>query len=405
MEEKTKISFILNSGARKKHQSNSITQSFSNSVALSVRRFHQSFPQYEPTPLAKLAGLARTLGVADIRIKDESLRFGLNAFKVLGASHAMAIVLAEKLCIDIDNLSFDLFRSTEVESKLGDITFVAATDGNHGRAVAWAARELGCKAVVYMPKGSSSARLEAIKDLGAQTTIIDGNYDDAVHLAAQQAQKHAWILLQDTAWEDYEMIPISIMQGYLTILNEALEQLHGIIPTHVFAQCGVGAFSGALQAYLFNLFGQNRPQFIVVEADKAACFHKSMLIDNGKPQKVSGDLDTIMAGLACGEPSALAWNILSQYADVFVACNDPVAIKGMRVLGRPLRRDPRVISGESGAVTAGLIACILEPGPHYKIAGALDINQSSKILLISTEGDTDPDIYRKILSKRQLITG
>ena len=307
-------------------------------------------------------------------------------------------MVAEELRINVDDLSFDLFRSVDVKNKLEAIAFVTATDGNHGRAVAWACRELGCKAVVYMPKGSSSARFEAIKDLGAQTTIIDGNYDDAVHLAAQQAQKHGWILMQDTAWEDYEKIPIRIMQGYLTILNEALEQLNGIIPTHVFAQCGVGSFAGALQAHLFELFGAKRPRFVVVEADKAACYYKSILIDNGKPQKVSGDLDTIMAGLACGEPSALAWNILRRYADVFITCNDHVAIKGMRALGRPLPGDPGVISGESGAVTAGLLACILEPGPHNEIAGALDINQNSTILLISTEGDTDPATYQKIMS-------
>jgi diaminopropionate ammonia-lyase len=400
MEDKAKISFILNSEARKRHQGRDSTQPFSPSVALSVRKFHQSFPQYKPTPLVKLPSLARALRVADIRVKDESFRFGLNAFKVLGASHALATVLAEKLSIDIDNVSFDLLRSTDFESKFGDITFVTATDGNHGRAAAWAARELGCKAVVYMPRGSSYHRFEAIKDLGAETTIIEGNYDDAVHLAAHLAKKYGWILLQDTAWEDYEKIPIRIMQGYLTILHEALEQWDGIIPTHVFAQCGVGAFSGALQAYLFNLFGQNRPKFIVVEAEKAACFYKSMATEDDNPQKVSGDLDTIMAGLACGEPSTLGWNILRRYADIFVACNDAVAIKGMRTLGRPLSGDPIVISGESGAVTAGLLTCILEPGPHNEIARVLDINQSSKILLISTEGDTDPDMYRKILAIR-----
>ena len=310
----------------------------------------------------------------------------------------MASVLAEKLRIEVDSLSFDLFRSTNVESKLGNTTFVAATDGNHGRAVAWASRELGCNAVVYMPKGSSPARFEAIKDLGAETVIIEGNYDEAVHLAAQQAKKHSWILLQDTAWEDYEKIPTRVMQGYLTILNEVLEQLEGDIPTHVFAQCGVGSFAAALQAYLVELYGSNRPKFVVVEADKAACYYKSMLGNNENPQKISGDLDTIMAGLACGEPSILAWKILRQNADMFVACNDAVAIKGMRALGRSLSRDPRVISGESGGVTAGLLISILGPTPHRKIADALDINQDSKILLISTEGDTDPDIYRKILS-------
>ena len=398
MKDKVDISFVVNPEARKRHVIYSYTHAFSHSVARDVRQFHRSFPQYEPTPLVRLTNLARELRVADIWIKDESFRFGLNAFKVLGASHAMASALTEKMGTHADDLSFDSFRSTHASRTLGDITFVTATDGNHGRAVAWASRELGCNAVVYMPKGTASARFNAIKDLGAETKIIEGNYDDAVHLAAQQARKHGWILLQDTAWRDYEKIPTRVMQGYLTILNEALEQLEGDIPTHVFAQCGVGSFAGALQAYLFELFGPHRPVFVVVEADKAACYYQSMLSHNGTPQTISGDLDTIMAGLACGEPSTLAWSILRHHADMFVSCNDAVSIKGMRVLGRPLSGDTRVISGESGAVTAGLLSFILTPGPYTELAKALGIHQGSRILLVSTEGDTDAEMYRRILS-------
>lgn len=398
MEGKTELSFIVNSESRKRHTNTDITEPFSHTVALTVRKFHQSFPQYQPTPLVRLTNLARTLHVSDIMVKDESYRFGLNAFKVLGASFAVAHVLAERLDIDKNNLSFDLFKSTQNRDELKSITLVTATDGNHGRALAWAAQRLRCSAVVYMPKGSSRARFEAIKEYGAHTLIIDGNYDDAVHLAAEQAQKNDWVLIQDTAWEGYQKIPIRIIQGYLTIINEALEQLGGEIPTHMFVQCGVGSLAAAMQAYLLELFGPNRPIFVVVEPKKAACFYKSMSINNGNPHKISGNLNTIMAGLACGEPNVLAWRIIRAYVDMFIACDDSVALKGMRILGNPLPGDKKIISGESGAVTTGLLAYILGNSTYSDIKDALGIKQSSKILLISTEGDADPDMYRKIMS-------
>jgi len=395
---KRQISYILNAEARKRVSSGSLTEPFSLSVAESVRRFHQSFPQYNPTPLVTLDNLARNLRVANIWIKDESYRFGLNAFKVLGASYAIACVIGGKLGIYEDNLSFDIFNSAPIREKLTGTTFVTATDGNHGRAVAWAAQKLGVNAVAYMPQGSSRARFEAIKQYGAQTEIIKGNYDDAVHWAADQAQKNGWVLVQDTAWEGYEEIPTRIIQGYLTIMHEAFEQLGGKIPTHVFVQCGAGSLASAVQVYLVELFGMRRPRFIVVEPERASCFYESMSINDGNPHKISGDLNTIMAGLACGEPGMLAWKILHSCADVFVTCSDSVAIKGMRILANPLAGDDKVVSGESGAVTTGLLGCLVGDARYREIAEALKITQESKVLLISTEGDTDPDMYQKIVS-------
>ena len=397
MKEGVEISYILNAEARKRAPSGSLTEAFSLPVAQSVRRFHQSFPQYNPTPLVTLTNLARNLRVDNIWIKDESYRFGLNAFKVLGASYAIACVIGGKLGIPESNLSFHIFNSAPIREKLRGTTFVTATDGNHGRAVAWAAQKLGVNAVVYMPQGSSRARFEAIKQYGAQTEIIEGNYDDAVHWAAGQAQKNGWVLVQDTAWEGYEEIPTRILQGYLTILHEALEQLGDKIPTHIFVQCGVGSLASALQAYLVELFGMRRPKFIVVEPEKAACFYESMLINDGNPHRISGDLNTIMAGLACGQPGLLGWKILHSYADVFVTCSDSVAIKGMRILANPLAGDDKVVSGESGAVTTGLLGCLVGDARYREIAEALKITQESKVLLISTEGDTDPDMYQKIV--------
>jgi len=392
-----KIAYAVNQLSRKTALDKASTELFSSSVGRSVRKFHQSFPEYKPTPLARLPHLAHMLQVANIWIKDESYRFGLNAFKVLGAIHGLAYLVAHYLGKNAQELSFDLLNARSTKERLAGTTFVTATDGNHGRAVAWAARQLGCNAVVYLPKGASAPRYEAIKGHGAQVSIIQGNYDDAVQLAVENAQKHGWILVQDTAREGYEEIPAKIMQGYLTILHEALEQLKGEIPTHVFVQCGVGSLAAATQAYLFELFGDARPLFAVVEPIRAACYYESMSARARTPRKISGKLDTIMAGLACGEPSILAWKILRDYADVFVACPDYVAVRGMRILGNPLHGDDRVISGESGAVTLGLLAVVLRQASCRRIAAALRLDETSKVLLLSTEGDTDPPMYRKIV--------
>jgi len=397
MPEIEKITYVSNPLSRKRDVVKASTGSFSPSAAHSVRKFHQTFPDYTPTPLARLAHLADMLQIADIWVKDESYRFGLNAFKVLGAIHGLAYLVAHRLKVNAQELCFDLLNARSTKERLADTTFVTATDGNHGRAVAWAAQQLGCNAVVYLPKGTSVARYEAIRAHGAQVLVIEGNYDDAVQQAAEHAQKHGWILVQDTAREGYEEIPVKIMQGYLTILHEALEQLEGEIPTHVFVQCGVGSLAAATQAYLFELFGQVRPIFAVVEPTRAACFYESMSAHDRRPKKLRGNLDTIMAGLACGEPSTLAWKILRDYADVFVACPDYVAMRGMRILGNPLQGDDRVISGESGAVTLGLLTLVLGQESSRHIAGALRLNETSKVLLLSTEGDTDPDMYRKIV--------
>jgi diaminopropionate ammonia-lyase len=397
MPEIEKIKYIVNQLSRKRAMVKASTDSFSPLTAHCVRKFHQTFPDYTPTPLVKLTHLADMLGVSHIWIKDESHRFGLNAFKVLGATHGLAYLIAQQLKTNAQELSFDLLHAPSAKEKLADTTFVTATDGNHGRAVAWAAQQLGCNAVVYLPKGTSTARYESIKAHGAQTLIIDGTYDDAAQEAGEQAQKQGWILLQDTAREGYEEIPLKIMQGYLTILHEALEQLEGEIPTHVFVQCGVGSLAAASQAYLFELFGDQRPLLTVVEPTRAACFYEPMATHKRTPQKLSGNLNTIMAGLACGEPSTLAWGILRDYADVFVACPDYIAMRGMRILGNPLQGDDRVISGESGAVTLGLLTTVLAQASCRKIAKALRLDETSKVLLLSTEGDTDPSMYRKIV--------
>ncbi|WP_251860220.1 diaminopropionate ammonia-lyase [Clostridium sp. Marseille-Q2269] len=365
-----------------------------------ARAFHQSFPQFTKTPLVSLDNLSKHLGLGGIYVKDESYRFGLNAFKVLGGSYSMGKYLAKQLGKDISELSYEKLTSEEIRKELGDITFITATDGNHGRGVAWTAAQLNQKSVVYMPKGSSLTRLENIRKEGADASITDLNYDDAVRLAASHAEKNGWVMVQDTAWEGYEEIPTWIMQGYGTMASEALEQLKELnveSPTHVFVQAGVGSLAGGVQGYFASVFKDECPTTVIVEADEAACLYKSAVAGDGKPRAVTGDMPTIMAGLACGEANTIGWEVLKSYSSVFVSCPDWVSANGMRMLGNPIKEDRRVISGESGAVTAGLLKALMTRDDMKELREKLKLDENSRVLLFSTEGDTDPDKYRSIV--------
>lgn len=365
-----------------------------------VRQFHASIPSYTPTPLRSLRHLAAALGLGGIYVKDESYRFGLNAFKVLGGSYAMAQYLTRKVGKRLEAMTFAQLISRDMREKLGDLTFATTTDGNHGRGVAWTAKMLQQKAVVYMPKGSSAQRLENIRAEGATAYITELNYDEAVRMTADKAKQNGWIVVQDTAWEGYEEIPGWIMQGYGTMAAEALEQLHDLhvsAPTHVFMQAGVGSVAGAVQGYLAATLPECLPRTVVVEASQAACLYRSVRLGDGKPHAVSGAMNTIMAGLACGEPNIGAWEMLRDYSDFFFSCPDWVAAKGMRTLGNPLAEDKRIISGESGAAPLGLLATLMQATDLAAAKAALGLNEQSHVLLFSTEGDTDPEQYRRIV--------
>ncbi|MDR2587322.1 MAG: diaminopropionate ammonia-lyase [Coriobacteriales bacterium] len=360
-----------------------------------ARAFHASIPGYEPTPLAPLNALAARLGIKGLYVKDESYRFGLNAFKVLGGSYAVGTYIAQRLGKDISELSFEEITSPETKAQVGDITFYTATDGNHGRGVAWAANRLGQKSVVCMPKGSSSVRLENIRKEGAEAWITDMNYDDAVRYVNSLAQKDPQgVMVQDTAWEGYEEIPSWIMQGYATMAVEADEQLKAFgekRPTHVFVQAGVGSLAGAVQGYFANAYGADCPVTTIVEAAAADCLYRSALA--GELVAVGGDLATVMAGLACGEGCTISWNILKDKASFFASCPDWVSGRGMRVLAAPLRGDEPVLSGESGAVGAGLVSTIMLDDEYAELRETLGLNNESVVLCFSTEGNTDPERY------------
>jgi diaminopropionate ammonia-lyase len=400
MIEHNSFDWVYNADARKASSGKAKVDFLSYETASQVHNFHKGFPAYRFTPLQELGNLAKTLGVAGIWVKDESHRFGLNAFKALGGAFAIGKYLCEKLNMNIKDISFDKPGVDKVKEKLGDITFVTATDGNHGRGVAWAARKFGFKSVVYMPKGSAPQRLENIRSEGAEALITEFSYDEAVEFASENAKKYGWVLMQDTAFEGYEKIPTWIMQGYTTMVVEALDQLKrqgAEKPTHVLLQAGVGSFPAAVLGYLHAVYGQERPVTVIVEPKNVACILKSAKSGDGQPRQVTGDMDTIMAGLACGKPNPLAWSILRDYADAFVSCPDCVAARGMRILGNPLAGDPRVISGESGAVTTGLLSILLQRQEFKETLKTLNIDSNSKILVFSTEGDTDPEGYRRVI--------
>ena len=374
---------------------------FGPETARTVRRFHSSFPEYRPTPLASLSRLAGALGLGALYVKDESQRFGLNAFKVLGGSWAIARCIGQRLQISPEELSFDLLTRPSVRKALGELTFVTATDGNHGRGVAWAANRLGQKAVVFMPKGSTQTRLENIRKEGATATIEEVNYDECVRMAAAAAAKtENGVVVQDTAWEGYEEIPAWIMQGYGTMAMEADEQLSQMDcgrPTHVFVQAGVGSLAGAVQGYFANRYPDNPPTVVVVEADVAACLYKGAAAGDGKLRIVDGDMQTIMAGLACGEPNTISWDILKNHVKVFVSAPDWIAAKGMRMLAAPIKGDPQVTSGESGAAPFGVLAAVMTMDEYKDLRDAIGLDEHSKVLLFSTEGDTDPERYKNIV--------
>ncbi|AQS04625.1 diaminopropionate ammonia-lyase [Clostridium beijerinckii] len=365
-----------------------------------AKKFHESFLEYDKTPLIDLKELAEKIGLGGIYLKDESYRFGLNAFKVLGGSFAMGRYLAEKLGEDIDDLPYEKMTCKEVKDKLGNITFVTATDGNHGRGVAWTANRLKQKSVVFMPKGSSIKRLNNIKAEGAEASITELNYDDAVRLANKYAEEHNGVIIQDTAWKGYEKIPAWIMQGYGTMALEASEQLKALDvlkPTHIFVQAGVGSLAGAVQGFFASQYGDDCPKTVVVESNLADCYYKSAIANDGEARAVGGDMQTIMAGLACGEVNTIGFTILKNYSKAFISCPDWVAAKGMRILGNPLKGDTGVISGESGAVTTGALYEIMTNDEYKDLKEALELDENSKVLLFSTEGDTDPEKYREIV--------
>lgn len=363
-----------------------------------ARRIHMSLDAYAPTPLVELKSLAKFCGVKAILVKDESKRFGLNAFKGLGGVYALCRVICKHLGLDDQNVTLARLQEEDIRQRVSQMVFVTTTDGNHGKGVSWAAGMLGCKAYVYMPKGSVPARAQAIREAGsAEVKILDIGYDDAVRYAAKMADEHGWFLVQDTSWPGYEEVPQWIVQGYTTMVHESIQQMQTLgyeRPTHVFLQAGVGAMAGGVLGALKCSYGDDLPCVSIVEPDQVACIFESVRQNDGRPHAAIGSGETIMAGLNCAEPCQITWPILRDFSQFYFSCPDNVAARGMRVLAAPMRGDQQIISGESGAVTMGLVSLLTTKPDLKPYCKKLGLDENSVIYLISTEGDTDPDGFR-----------
>ena len=361
------IDFLVNPGLDRTRPYGPELQAIQSvAKAHEAMRAISAWPGYAPTPLISLPTLATATGVASIHIKHEGHRFELKSFKALGGAYAV-----ERLA----HMSADPAR----------LTFTCATDGNHGRSVAWGARRVGAKSVIYVHETVSEGRAAAIASFGAEVRREGRTYDDAVRAADAAARQNGWLLVSDTSYPGYVDIPRDVMQGYSVIPLEIEAQ--GLMPTHVIVPGGVGGLAASVLAYRWERFGAARPCMLVVEPERAACLLASARA--GRATAIGGDLDTIMAGLSCGEPSLIAWDILGPGADAFAAITDDAAADAMRTFA-----NTGLAIGESGAASlAGLLAL----GDDER--AALGMDASSHVLIYGTEGATDPDVYRQIVGR------
>lgn len=355
----------------------------------------QSWPNYEATPLHSLQSLADSSQLQNIWYKDESQRFGLKSFKALGGAYAVARQLQQVLEKNTGKQpTIAELLDGQWKKELSEIVVSCATDGNHGRSVAWGAQMFGCGCVIYIHRDVSVGRQQAMEAFGAEVIRITGNYDESVRQAAFDAEEHNRIIVSDTSYEGYMEIPKDVALGYTVMLSELVNQLNGEIPTHVFVQGGVGGLASAVCGYFWDLWGDKRPRFVVVEPEQANCLQKSA--QAGKPIVVDGDLDTLMAGLACGEVSALAWEILATGGDDFMTLSEDAVPSTMRLLANGFQQDPAIEAGES-AVPGLAAAVIARQSEDFAAKLALDSN--SKVLVIGTEGATDPELYQQLVSE------
>jgi diaminopropionate ammonia-lyase len=353
-----------------------------------------SWVGYKPTPLRRLTGLAQLLNVGGIFYKDEGERFGLGSFKALGGAYAVLRLLEQEIEKQTGNKSSarDIL-SGRFKNIAASLTVTCATDGNHGRSVAWGAHMFGCRCIIYVHARVSRHRAAAIASYGAEVRRVPGNYDDAVRQADTDAKANGWLIVSDTSYEGYTSVPRDVMQGYCVLVDEALKQLPAR-PTHVFVQGGVGGLAAAVCSHLWQAFGDLRPIYVVVEPDKADCLYRSAMA--GKPTPVCGALDTIMAGLACGEASLLAWKILEPGADAFMTITDEAAADTMRMLAAAPYGDQPIVAGESAvAGLAGLAMAARDVAARSR----LSLGPESVALLFGTEGATDLEVYQQIVGR------
>ncbi|MDH3889575.1 MAG: diaminopropionate ammonia-lyase [candidate division Zixibacteria bacterium] len=363
-----------------------INSEFKSCEASSV---HRSLKEYAPTPLVSLPVLAERLGIGELLVKDESHRFGLNAFKALGSTYAIYQVIKQLLNENSQSCppSERFYRDSPLPS--GSFTFTTATDGNHGRGVAWVARQLAQKAVIYMPKETVPARIENIRNEGAEVIVVDGSYDAAVARCREDALARDWQILSDTGWPGYEQIPRWIQAGYLTMFEEIHKDAANQVDV-VIVQAGVGALAAAAAWYYNRIYPEPHPKLVSVEPLTADCCMQSIQTTDGEPITIAGDPSSIMAGLNCGTPSPIAWPFVKQGYDLFVSISDDSGREAMRSCFYPTDDDPRIISGESGAAGLAALTTLVNDPAFTPAREFLHIDSTSRVLVINTEGDTDP---------------
>jgi diaminopropionate ammonia-lyase len=384
------FSLVTNSAARR-----DTPWSAGQDAILSDRGFAEAlatitaWPGYAPTPLVPLPGLAAEIGVGELHYKDESDRFGLGSFKALGGAYAVArVILRRAEAVGAPLSMADLAAG---RGKVADLTVCCATDGNHGRSVAWGARTFGCRCVIFIHATVSEGRKRAIEAYGAEVRRTAGNYDDSVREAEATARREGWIVVSDTSYPGYTDIPRDVMQGYELMAAEAFDALPEP-PTHVFLQTGVGGMAAAVVAQAKRRWDMERPTVVLADPDSSACWFDS--IRAGRPVPVEGDLDTLMAGLACGEVSLLAWGILKDHADAVMAIPDEAAVEMMRRLARPAAGDRPIVAGESAVAGLAALALAMQDG---EAAATLGLGPTARVLVFGTEGDTDPELYRELV--------
>jgi len=356
-----------------------------------------SWPGYKKSPLKNLAGAAATAKVDCVFYKDESDRFGLGSFKALGGAYAVARLLTSIVATETNNpdVEIDELRGARYRAILSKVTVSCATDGNHGRSVAWGAQMFGCQCVIFVHAKVSAGRQQAIEKFGARIVRTSGNYDQSVQQAQSVSRQEGWYVVSDTSYEGYLDVPRDVMQGYTIMAEEAIRQFPDVRPpTHLFLQTGVGGMAAAVCGHMWQYYGRERPKTVLADPAEAACWLASLLARH--PVVIEGELDTVMAGLACGEVSLLAWKILSTEASAVVSVDDTSAMHCMRLLADGRSGDRPIVAGESAvAGLAGFLA-VSQNADARKLLG---LDTSSRVLVFGTEGDTDPDVFRDIVGR------
>ena len=347
---------------------------------------------YAPTPLVSLPALANVIGVGDIHYKDEGPRFGLGSFKALGGSYAAQRVLQREISERTGrNVSLADIRNGTHQAECATITLVSATDGNHGRSLAWGCQRFGSPCRIYIHADVSEGRADAMRDLGADVIRIDGDYDASVVLAKKEAAANGWFVVSDTSWPGYSQPPRDVMSGYGVMTQEICEALDQA-PTHVFLQGGVGGLAAGVVAGLRQFWGPGAPRVVIVEPDLAACLFESA--KTGRATNVNIAMETLMAGLSCGEPSEIAWEILQEEASDFLTIPDALVAPAVRLLARPLGGDPAIKAGESAIAGLAALIAAMQDGD---LAAKLGLDGTSRVLLIGSEGVTDQAIFDTIM--------